>query len=151
MPLESKLIRSELTIRELAFPEETKLARKSLIRWVALSLGLMSPNESRQLLLDILEVLFYFHAKKESPTTVQIIDKLNEMGGKKMNPKTVYYHLLRLKELGVISRKKGVYFFGNRDGKKLAEIFKEFYITRTNEIFKNIEESLLRLEDTYNL
>ena len=60
---ESKLIKSELTIRELALPEDVLLARKSLIRWVALSLGMIHPNESRRLLLDILEVLFEFHIR----------------------------------------------------------------------------------------
>ena len=36
---ESRLIRSEITIRDMALPEDVLLARKSLIRWIALSLG----------------------------------------------------------------------------------------------------------------
>ena len=90
---ESKLIRSELTIRELALPEDVLIARKSLIRWIALSLGLIMPNESRKLLLDILEVVFEFHLKNEQPTTKDIISRLEQLSKEEQNPKAIYYHL----------------------------------------------------------
>jgi hypothetical protein len=97
---ESKYIKNELTLRDMALPDEVKLTRKSLVRWLALSLGLISPNESRMLMLDLLDVLFYFHVKQESPTTQRILDRLEEVTGEKPNPKAVYYHLLKLKENG---------------------------------------------------
>ncbi|MEK6981942.1 MAG: hypothetical protein AABX38_03345 [Candidatus Micrarchaeota archaeon] len=148
---EAKLIRNELIIREMSLPEDVKLARKSLIRWIALSLGLIYPNETRQLLLEILDALFYFHAKKEQPTTEQIIAKLDE--GKteedKVYPKAVYYHILKLKEMGLIDRKKGKIFFGNGDERKISEILKEFYISKVTTAFKDIEEAISRVEDGY--
>ena len=148
---ESKLIRNEFTIREMSFPEDVKLARKSLIRWLALSLGLIYPNESRQLLLDILDALFYFHVKKDTPTTRSIIKRLEEITGKQQNPKAIYYHLLKLKNMGIVTRKKGGYYFGNGEEKKLSQIFREFYISKIHETFKNIEEAFNKLESNYGL
>lgn len=148
---EAKLIRNELIIRDLSLPEDVKLARKSLIRWIALSLGLIYPNESRQLLLEILDALFYFHAKKEQPTTEQIIAKLDDGKAEadRVYPKAVYYHLLKLKEMGLINRKKGRIFFGNGDDRKVSEILKEFYLSKVNSAFKDIEEAISRVEEGY--
>ena len=148
---ESSLIKSELLVREMALNDEVKLARKSLLRWIALSLGLIMPNESRRLILDLVETLIYFHAKKEQPTTSQIISKMEEMTGKKQNPKAVYYHLLKLKESGLISRKKGSYFFGDGSGKKLSELIRELYLSKANQCFGNIGEALDKIEGSYNL
>lgn len=133
----------------MALPEEVKLTRKSLIRWLALSLGLISPNESRKLMLDILEVLFLFHTKKEQPTTKDILAKLEEITGKPQNEKAVYYHLLKLKEAGVISRKKGEYSIGEGDWVKLPDQFKQLYKQRSEEAFSKIDEAFSRLESSY--
>ncbi|MBI2079917.1 hypothetical protein HYT84_04065 [Candidatus Micrarchaeota archaeon] len=148
---ESKLVKSEITIRELALPEEVKLTRKSLIRWLALSMGLISPNESRRLLLDILEVLFYFHIKKEAPTTKQIMDKITEFGGKKSTEKAVYYHLLKLKDGGFITRKKGQYYLGDGEWKQMNEVFRDFYNRQTTPAFGKINEAFEKLDSVYNL
>ena len=148
---ESRLIKSELIIRELALPDDVKLARKSLIRWIALSLGLVLPNESRKRLLDVLEALIYFHVKKESPTTKDIIAKVQEITGKQPYEKAVYYHLLKLKESGLIVRKKGIYSFGDVPGKRLHEIVRDFYVLKMSHIFKNLDEAVMKLEDGYNL
>jgi hypothetical protein len=146
---ESRLIRSELTIRDLSLPDDVLLARKSLIRWLALSLGMILPNESRRLLLDILEVLFESHVKDEAPTTKDIMDRLNALTKEEPNAKAVYYHLLRLKELGLLCRKKGRYHLGEGDGKKLKEIVREFYLKKADNAFSNIDKALEKLESGY--
>ena len=145
---ESKLIRSELTLREMSLPEEIKLTKKSLVRWLALSFGLIHPNETRKLLLDILEVLFVFHLRNQKPTTHEIINSLKQLTGKEQNPKAVYYHLLKLKAAGMISRKKGCYYFDD-EGKSLSDVFKSFYNTMFERSFRNIEEALKKLEANY--
>ncbi len=146
---ESKLIKTEMTLRELTLPDDVKMARKSLLRWVALSLGLMLPNETRRLLLDVLDALIHYHATNEEPTTKQIIDRVKEISGEPPYSKAVYYHLLRLKEMGLISRKKGRYTFGDGSGKKLNEVFRDFYTTRINSVSKNLDEAALRLQESY--
>jgi DNA-binding PadR family transcriptional regulator len=146
---ESRLIRSELTLRELALPDDVLLARKSLIRWLALSLGLILPNESRRLLLDILEVLLEFHVRDEAPTTRDIIARLEELGKEKQNPKAVYYHLQRLKNSGLLGRKKGRYYLGNGEGRSLKAIFRRFYMSKADDAFTNIDRALEKLENGY--
>ena len=146
---ESRLIRSELTIRELALPDDVLLAKKSLIRWLALSLGMILPNESRRLVLDILEALFEFQVKNDAPTTRDILARLKETTKSEPNPKAVYYHLQRLKDLGILTRKKGRYHFGDGDGRRLRETFREFYMDKADNAFTNIERALEKLENSY--
>ncbi len=146
---EAKLIKSEMVIREMALPDDVLLARKSIVRWLALSLGLIAPNESRTLLLDIFDVLVGFHLKNETPTTKEIIDSLEKLNGEKQNPKAVYYHLQRLTNMGILERKKGKYCFGDGNGESLSEVFKNFYKNKTDSTFTNIEKALKRLESSY--
>lgn len=148
---EAKLIKSEITLRDISLPDDIKLTRKSLIRWLALSLGLISPNESRRLLLDILDVLISFHVKNEQPTTIQILEALEKSrsGEKMCHPKAVYYHLLRLKESGFISRKKGQYFIGDGDSGKLSQIFRRIYSQKSDSVFKKIDEAFSSVESGY--
>lgn len=146
---ESKLIKSEITIREMSLPEDVLIARKSLVRWLALSLGLITPNESRRLLLDVFDALLEFHSSGETPTTKDILDRLEGATGKKQNPKAVYYHLLRLKESGIVMRRKGRYLLGDGDGKRLSEVFKQVYLMKTGQAFGNIESALRKLETNH--
>lgn len=146
---ESRLIKSELTIRELSLPEDVLLARKSLIRWVALSLGMILPNESRTLILDILDVMFEFHVKGDAPTTKDILSRLEEKGKGEQNPKAVYYHLQRLKDSGILTRKKGRYQLGEGEGKGLGDIFRGIYMRKAEAAFSNIGRALERLEGNY--
>ena len=146
---ESRLIKSELTIRELSLPDDVLLAKKSLIRWVALSLGMILPNESRTLILDIMDVMFAYHVDGEAPTTKDILAAMEKNAKEKQNPKAVYYHLQRLKEGGIISRKKGRYYLGDGDGKGLSQIMKEVYMKKAGEAFSNIDIALEKLEGKY--
>ena len=146
---EAKLIKSEIVLRELSLPDDVLLARKSIVRWLALSLGLIMPNESRTLLLDIFDVLLDFQIKGVSPTTKEIVDKLEKNTGEKQNPKAVYYHLQKMTGMGVLTRKKGKYYFGEGDGRGVIEVFRDFYRSKTDNAFGNIEKALKRLEGSY--
>lgn len=146
---ESRLIRSELTIRELSLPSDVLLARKSLVRWLALSLGLILPNESRQLLLDLLDVILEFHIKKQNPTTKDILTRLGSVTKEPPNPKTVYYHLQRLKDFGILIRKKGRYYLGDDESESLRDVFRRCYLKRADKAFENISFALDKLEGSY--
>jgi len=146
MIVESKLIKTEILLRELALPEEVLLARASTVRWLALSLGLINPNESRTIVIDLLDALLHFHYANKRPTTKDLIDKLQEKGLGEKNIKAVYYHLDRLRQMGVINREKGEYFFGDGSTTDLAQIFKKLYEQRSAAVFKNIERAISRIE-----
>lgn len=146
---ESRLIKSEITLRELSLPDDILIAKKALIRWIALSFGMVLPNESRVLMLDILDVIFESHVKNSLYTTKEIFQKLQEKTGHEQNPKAIYYHLLNLKECGIIGRKKGRYFLGNGEEKRLKDVFRDIYNKKTDDAFNNIGRALDRLESNY--
>jgi len=110
---EAGLINCEITLREMQLPQEVKLTRKSLVRWLALAMGLVSPNESRTILIDLLESLFYFQfAEKQDPSVDDLIEYMKkELGRDRSNEKAVRYHLLKLQNMGLLERRKGRYSF----------------------------------------
>lgn len=144
---EGKLIKNKLVLREMWLPDDVKLTKKSLVRWIALSLGLISPNESRTILLDVLGVMINFHLKKIQPTMKEIIGKFISMGIK-ADGKSIYYHILKMKETGFIERKNGKYFFGEGEEIKLSQIIKKLYQEKFDKSFKNIDEALDTLDQT---
>jgi predicted transcriptional regulator len=142
---ESKFIRKEITIRNMWLADEVRLTRKSLVRWVALSLGLISPKESRDLIVDLLDVLFGFFAKGESPSTQDILDKLKKKKGEEPNPKAVYYHLQKLMEQGLLKREKGRYYI-SKENPKLSSAVKGLYEKEVEEELAGIGKALEALE-----
>lgn len=146
MIAESELIKTEIILRGLALPQEVLLTRASTLRWLALSLGLINPNESRTIIIDLLDALLHFHYANKRPTTQDLVGKLSEKGLSEKNIKAIYYHLDRLRQLGLISREKGEYFFGDGSTGDLAEVFKRIYEERSAIVFKNIGRALSRIE-----
>lgn len=150
---ESKLIREECLIRNLQFSEDVKLTRKGLIRWLALSLGLISPNETRAGLLDVLEALLYFHFQRKNggddPNIHQLLEKIGEIKKGRINPKAVRYHLLQLKKLGLIESRKRKYRFVlaplQEDDDLSVAIF-HVYRQRMNSSFEKIKMAISLLE-----
>lgn len=108
---ESELVRKTFTIREMDLPPNVQFTRKSMLRWFALSFGLISENESRSTILDVLDSLFYFNfSKKTNPTTLEIQALLKEKN-KTVSDKLLRYHIKRLIDSGLIQRKKLKYYF----------------------------------------
>jgi len=97
----------------MQLPQEVKMTRKSLVRWLALSMGLVSPNESRTMMLELLEALFHFQfSEKKDPDVPDLMAFLEkEFDRSEDNEKAIRYHLLQLQNLGLIERKKGSYSF----------------------------------------
>ncbi len=142
---EAKLIRNETVLREMHLSDDVKLTKKSLVRWIALSLGCISPNESRTISLDVLESLINFHIRKMHPTTKEILEDLAK-SGVQANEKSVYYHLLKMKESGLISRKDGKYFFGEGEEARLSQIIRRIYQEKFDKSFRSVEEALNAVE-----
>ncbi|MCX6772931.1 MAG: hypothetical protein NTV88_04135, partial [Candidatus Micrarchaeota archaeon] len=152
---ESELIRGECLVRDLQFNEDVKLTRKGLVRWVALSLGLISPHETRAGLLEVLEALLYFHFRrreeKSDPDIHQILAKIKEIKKSEPNPKAVRYHLLQLKKLGLIETKKRKYRFvlaPLQENDDLAAGLAYVYRQRVDSTFEKMKKALSLLEKT---
>jgi len=107
---ESKLIEHELTIRNLRITKEVTETRRSLVRWLALSLGVISPGESRLSAVSVLDSMLYFQfTEKKDPTVEELMGYINNAWGA-INEKTLRYHLLQLKNANVVNNSKGKYF-----------------------------------------
>ena len=141
---EAKMIKGEMVLREMALSSDVKLTKKSLIRWLALSLGLISPKESRDCHLAILEVLINAHFANEQLTTKEVVERAG--AEKQLDEKTVYYHLQKLANSGLITRSKGGYYFGDGVERDLGRIIKNIYNQKFENAFKNIDEALESLK-----
>ncbi len=108
---ESNLIRKEWIVRQMDLPPEVKMTRRSLLRWFALSTGLISPKESRSTILSVLDGLFILLlSKKQNPTTLELQAFLKEKNNVAISEKLLLYHLKRLIDLNLIVRKRKRYF-----------------------------------------
>ncbi len=142
---EAELIKKELVVRNMALTDEVRLTRKSLVRWIALSLGLISPNESRTILIDVLDVLLKEFAHGKKPNTREIYEKVQKMRKDPVSEKTVYYHLQRLSTLGLIQREKGMYFI-SKEKEGLRDSIKRIYSRELDEAFEKIGKALDSVE-----
>ena len=107
---EADLIESEMTLRQMRLPPEARLTRKSLLRWVALSLGLITPGESRDTILSILDALFYHNFKGKKPTTRDIKEYIDS-NWSETTEKTIRYQLGKLRETGFVVKSENTYAF----------------------------------------
>ena len=151
---ESEYLKSEIVLRELRLPERTTATRKALVRWLALSLGLISPGESRLILLDVLDAIFYYHFKNEKPTSKEIISFVKKQKrNKDISDKSILYHLTRLKEHGLIASKDRHYFINISSdvpkGSPLAEGIHELYMNKCDSTLSKIKKVIDKMEKMY--
>jgi hypothetical protein len=108
---EAELIEQELTIRNLRLSKEVLETRRSAVRWLALSLGILNPGESRLSSLAVLDSLVYYQfLKKQDPTVKELIEYISK-NWEPINEKTLRYHLLRLKKMGFVENEQGKFYF----------------------------------------
>ncbi|MCS7109314.1 MAG: hypothetical protein NZ903_00770 [Candidatus Micrarchaeota archaeon] len=146
---ESKLIKSELILRDMDLSQEVKMTRKSLVRWLALSLGIISKNESRQSVLNVLEALLYYHLKeKKEPNYQDLVDYFSQ-NNIQMNEKTIRYHLTQLRKMGLLDDSRGTYRFSGFQYDNLSSALEQTYQRRAYLTFFNIKEAISVLEKMY--
>ncbi|MGC8479572.1 MAG: hypothetical protein ACP5M9_02800 [Candidatus Micrarchaeia archaeon] len=108
---EAELIERELTIRDLRVSKEVLETKRSAARWLALSLGIINPGESRLSSIAVLDSLIYFQfIKKYDPTVKDMIEYINT-NWEVINEKTLRYHLLRMKKMGFIDNEQSKFYF----------------------------------------
>ncbi len=149
---EAELVRKTFTIRAMDLPPNVQFTRRSMLRWFALSFGLISENESRSTVLDVLDALFVFNfSKKANPSTVEIQEFLKEKS-KPVSDKLLRYHLKRLIDCGFISRKKLRYYFTSAPNAEKHDVKAGFSHNVTESVTKTlneIEAMLEKLADNY--
>jgi len=139
---ESSLIQSEIVLREMLLTDEVKMTRKSLVRWIALSLGMISPKESRQSILTLLEALLFFHLKeKKGPNYNDVVEYFKQQNVE-MNEKTLRYHITQLRKAGVLEDERSTYRFMGFQGDNLAQSLEQIYKRRSEFAFSNIKSAM---------
>jgi len=137
---EAELIRKEYTIRQIDFPESVSLTKKSLLRWCCLSLGLISPKETRDKGFLVFDSLFTFlFTKKILPTTLDLKAFIKDKNNVEMSEKLIRYHLNRVIELGLVVRDGIHYKINSSPTSELRESLKESFLAWSK---KNIETEM---------
>jgi len=115
---ESKLIENEVRLRNLRLTQEVTETRRSMVRWLALALGIINPGESRLSAVCVFDsMLFYQFSLGKDPTVTELSEYISK-NWEPINEKTLRYHLLQLKNANLISHSKGQYFFVQHAGEK---------------------------------
>lgn len=107
---ESSLIEREITVRNLRLTKEVLETKRSIVRWLALSLGIINPGESRLSALAVLDALIYFQFVNKSDPSVDELSQYINKNWEEINEKTLRYHLLRMKKMGYVDNGRGVFF-----------------------------------------
>lgn len=149
---EAELVKKTFILRQMDLPPQVTLTKRSLLRWFALSFGLISEKESRSTILYVLDALFYFQlGKGVEPTTEQLLFYLKEKG-KPVSEKLLRYHLKRLIDLGFLQRKKLKHSFSNSPYAEKADLKAGFNYNITAKVqtsLTDIETVLERLAESY--
>ncbi len=107
---ESELIDKEVTLRNMRLTKEVLETRRSIVRWLALSLGVINPGESRLSSVAVLDALINFQfIRKNDPTVAELADYITK-NWEPMNEKTLRYHLLRMKKTGLVENSQGKFY-----------------------------------------
>jgi uncharacterized protein YbdZ (MbtH family) len=106
---EAQLIERELTLRSLRVTKEVMETRRSMVRWIALSIGVISPGESRLSALSVLDAMLHFQfVERRDPSVLDIAAYISDHWSA-MNEKTLRYHLLQLKRMNMVANSEGRY------------------------------------------
>lgn len=140
---EKDLIEGEMTLRTLRIPDDIKETSRPLIRWFALSLGLISPGETRQGVLAVIDSLLHFNLKKGRMAEIpELMDYITKESVFKMDlsEKSVRYHLGQLKKSGLIESRKGKYgIIRSPYSNELVEGIKYWLATNLGELEKRLD------------
>ena len=110
VPIES------ITLRKF---EKPKGDLDNLIRKFCLSIGILQPGDSRDIIVDILKIIL----TNKKVTTKEICRQLKKKGASEPN---VRRHLLRLRKIGIIQKNGNIYQL--KENLSLEEILEEYIV-----------------------
>jgi len=104
---------SEITLRRYEKPYE--LSKRELVRKLCLSLGLLQPGDSRDVVVDVLYVLLLAKKNKQELTSAEITKRVIKLRENEKLPmlgiaaSNIRRQLLRLRDLFIIEKVKNNY------------------------------------------
>lgn len=151
---EAELLRGELNLRKLDLPQSVTMTKRSLLRWVCLSIGIVSEKESRRIGIEVIDALFYFlFSEKKKPTAEQIKKYLEEKKDIKTSERLVRYHLQKLIDMHIIERKGGCYCINAAPNAEREDFVAAVEYHLRTEFEKSIKQIILgidKLVEKYN-
>ncbi|MGB9703558.1 MAG: hypothetical protein ACP5HJ_02615 [Candidatus Micrarchaeia archaeon] len=142
---ESKLVKREVTLRELSLNKEVLETKNSLLRWIALSLGFINQNESRLGILNVFEAIFYFQFVEKRDVKFDDIASYLKEKNVELSEKSIRYHLLQLKKNGIVENKKGFWYFTSSNRYDFNSWVDEYLYSIPNSISQNIKKAFFDL------
>lgn len=143
---------SELTLRKYEKPYN--IDERELIRKLCLSLGLLQPGDSRDIIVDVLYVLLNAKKKQELLSSEKIREnvinfrKENRLSLKGAASSNIRRQIKRLRDLFLVEKIKNNYRI--TENEKLSIIFKEKISTFVlNEIMLRIDEYLKKVDEKF--
>jgi len=143
---------SEITLRRYEKPYE--LEKRELIRKLCLSLGLLQPGDSRDVVIDVLYILLIAKKKKEVLNSAEITKKVIELRKNEKLPmlgiasSNIRRQLLRLRDLFIVEKVKNNYRI--TEFLPLAETFEtkvEGFMIRN--ITERVKEYLAKIDEKF--
>ena len=140
---------AEITLRKYEKPDSLK--DRELVRKLCLSVGLLQPGDSRDIIVDILFVLL---KSTEPLTSIEVEEKVIEY--RKENnlqllgiaSSNIRRQLLRLRELFIVEKIKNSYIIN--ENSKLTDIFNQkiekYYL---NSIVERVKEYVLEIDKRF--
>ena len=143
---------SEITLRRYERPH--KETRRDIIRKLCLSIGLLQPGDSRDVIVDVLYILLNAKNQKKKLTSEEIKDKVVKSRKKHRLPligvasSNIRRQLRRLKNLFIIEKINNLYRI--TEFLSMGEIFEEklngflmpSLVSRVGEYFNAVDENL---------
>ena len=136
----------EITLRKYEKPYN--IDERGMFKKICLSIGLLQPGDSRDVIVDILMTLNNSSNKKEKISSVEIrkrveeIRKKNNLELKGLAESNIRRQLKRLKDLMIIERQGNYYYLSEFES--LSDIFEEKIIKF------HIEPSIARIKEYLN-
>ncbi|MEM4295657.1 MAG: hypothetical protein QXI89_02005 [Candidatus Anstonellales archaeon] len=134
----------ELILKKIPFNMDYRVNEEKKLEWLALCLGLINEGESRLGMVAVLYALIQ-GLNAGIPLTISDIkqraDKIHNM-----SIKTIYYHVKRLKEKGIVKKINNAYIMGDGVEKNLYNILSRIYKERFDIIMHSMEEPINSLQ-----
>lgn len=141
---------AELTLRKYERPA-ANISRRDLVRKLCLSLGLLQPGDSRDIIVDVLQVIL--EAERELTSTEvekRVVVKRKEQKRELLGiaPSNIRRQLLRLRDLFLVEKVKNNYRV--RENARLSTIFTEsvekYYL---DSIVNRVKEYIAAVDEAF--
>lgn len=144
---------AEITLRKYEKPQG--LERRELVRKLCLSLGLLQPGDSRDVIVDVLQVILEKATNGTEYTSTEIekmtMENREKYGLKMLGvaPSNIRRQILRLRDMFIVE-KRGNYYRINEDAslqelfsEKLEKYYLESILGRIKEYIQQVDKEFL--------